>query len=162
MFCDNKTFNYKRYRLSRFWLPKVSAESVCNVLKYTLPLQVERLPIMKKVYYLSSCDTCKRILEEIEIPQSFILQDIKTEGLTDDEVEELFNLSGSYEALFSKRAQLYKQRNLKEEILLEEDYKNLLLEHYTFLKRPVIINNDEIFIGNSKKTVAAAKKSIHD
>lgn len=117
---------------------------------------------MKKIYYLSSCDTCKRIMDEVELPQSFIKQDIKTEGLTEAEVEELFHLSGSYEALFSKRARLYKDRNLKDQQLLEEDYKNLLLEHYTFLKRPVIINNDEIFMGNSKKTVAAAKKSIHN
>jgi len=116
---------------------------------------------MKKAYYLSSCDTCKRILKEIELPQSFIKQDIKTQGITKSELEELFNLSESYEALFSKRARLYKERNLKNEQLLEEDYKNLILEHYTFLKRPVIVNNDEIFIGNSKNTIAAAKKSIH-
>jgi len=117
---------------------------------------------MKKVYYLSTCDTCKRILKELEIPQSFIKQDIKTQGITEEEVEELYNLTDSYKSLFSKRAKLYKERNLKDKELLDEDYKNLLLEHYTFLKRPVIVNNDGIFIGNSKKTVEAAKKSIHD
>ncbi|OAB80374.1 arsenate reductase family protein [Cochleicola gelatinilyticus] len=117
---------------------------------------------MQKIYYLSTCDTCKRIMDEIEIPQSFIKQDIKTQGITEEELEELFNLSESYEALFSKRAKLYKERNLKDKELLEEDYRNLILEHYTFLKRPVIVNNDEIFIGNSKKTVEAAKASIHN
>lgn len=116
---------------------------------------------MKKVYYLSSCDTCKRIMEEIEIPSSFITRDIKVQGITRQELDELFNFTNSYEELFSKRAKLYQERNLKNENLLEEDYKNLLLEHYTFLKRPVIVNNDKIFIGNSAKTVAAAKKSIH-
>ena len=116
---------------------------------------------MKKVYHLSTCDTCKRILKELDLPQSFITQDIKTQGITETELDELFNLSDSYEALFSKRARLYKERELKNQSLLEEDYKNLILEHYTFLRRPVIINNDEIFIGNSKKTVAAAKESIH-
>ncbi|HBR55027.1 MAG TPA: hypothetical protein DEA82_12920, partial [Flavobacteriaceae bacterium] len=116
---------------------------------------------MKKIYYLSTCDTCKRIMDELDIPQSFIKQDIKTQGITEAEVEELYNMTDSYEALFSKRAKLYKERNLKEAKLLDEDYLNLLLEHYTFLKRPIIVNNDEIFIGNSKKTVAAAKESIH-
>tara|TARA_R110002072_G_scaffold22615_1_gene79255 strand:+ start:76612 stop:76965 length:354 start_codon:yes stop_codon:yes gene_type:complete len=115
---------------------------------------------MKKAYYLSSCDTCKRILNDLDLPQSFIKQDIKVQGITEKELEEMYNLAGNYEALFSKRAQLYKSRNLKEAELLDEDYKNLILEHYTFLKRPVIINNDEIFIGNSKKTVEAAKESI--
>ncbi len=116
---------------------------------------------MKKVYYLSSCDTCKRIMKDLEIPQSFITQDLKVQGITEEEIEELFTITDSYEALFNKRARLYKERNLKDKNLLEEDYLNLLVEHYTFLKRPVIVNNDEIFIGNSKKTVEAARKSIH-
>ncbi len=116
---------------------------------------------MQKVYFLSSCDTCKRVMKEIEIPSSFIKQDIKVQGITEEELDELFNLTDSYEDLFSRRAKLFQERNLKNENLLEEDYKNLLLEHYTFLKRPVIVNNDKIFIGSSAKTVAAAKKSIH-
>lgn len=99
-------------------------------------------------------------MEELELPQSFIKQDIKVQGITEEQVEEMQNLAGDYESLFSKRAQLYKSRDLKNSTLLDEDYKNLIVEHYTFLKRPVIINNDEIFIGNSKKTVEAAKKSL--
>lgn len=116
---------------------------------------------MKKIYHLSTCDTCRKILKEIEPPQSFILQDIKTEPLTEEQLDEMERLSGSYEALFSKRARLYKERNLKDETLNEEKFRSLILEHYTFLKRPVIINNDDIFIGNSKKTVEAAKESMH-
>ena len=116
---------------------------------------------MKKIYHLSTCDTCQRILKEIEVPESFVLQDIKTESITAKQLDEMRKLAGSYEALFSKRARLYKERDLKNKDLQEDDYKELILEHYTFLKRPVIINNGEIFIGNSKKTVAAAKESIH-
>ena len=74
---------------------------------------------MKKIYYLSTCDTCKRIMKELNLPSSFIKQDIKTQGLSEQDVEEMQNLAGSYEALFSKRAQLYKQRNLKDEDLIE-------------------------------------------
>ena len=117
---------------------------------------------MKKVYHLSTCDTCKRILKELDLPDSFELQDIKSENITDEQLDEMHKLSGNYESLFSKRARLYKERDLKNKDLKEEDYKNLILEHYTFLKRPVIINENEIFIGNSKKTVAAAKESIHE
>ncbi|MGA8854936.1 MAG: ArsC/Spx/MgsR family protein [Christiangramia sp.] len=116
---------------------------------------------MKKIYHLSTCDTCKRILKELDVPDTFTLQDIKTEEITEEQLEEMHKLSGSYESLFSKRARLYKERDLKNKNLKETDYKDLILEHYTFLKRPVIINNDEIFIGNSKKTAAAAKESIH-
>ena len=117
---------------------------------------------MKKIYHLSTCDTCKRILKELDPPSSFILQDIKTDEITEEQLDEMETLSGSYEALFSRRARLYKEKDLKNENLDEGRYKNLILEHYTFLKRPVIINNDKIFIGNSKKTVEAAKKSIHE
>lgn len=100
-------------------------------------------------------------MQEIEIPSSFIEQDLKVQGISKEELNELFNLTQSYEDLFSRRAKLYRERNLKDEQLLEEDYKNLILEHYTFLKRPVIVNNEKIFIGSSKKTVELAKKSIH-
>ncbi|MGB3773855.1 MAG: ArsC/Spx/MgsR family protein [Leeuwenhoekiella sp.] len=116
---------------------------------------------MKKIYYLSSCDTCVRIMKEIELPTAFIKQDIKTDPITEEQIEELYNLAGSYEALFSKRARLYRERDLKNEDLDGDAMRNLILEHYTFLKRPVIINNGDIFIGNSKKTVTEAKSSIH-
>lgn len=117
---------------------------------------------MKKIYYLSTCDTCKRILKELDPPVSFELQDIKEKPLTRDQLEKLKHRSGTYEALFSKRARLYKERDLKNKQLTEEDYKELLLEHYTFLKRPVIVDDQKIFIGNSKKEVAAAKASISE
>lgn len=116
---------------------------------------------MKKIYHLSTCDTCRKILKEIEPSQAFILQDIKNEPLTEEQLDEMEHLAGSYEALFSKRARLYKERNLKNENLTEPKFKELILEHYTFLKRPVIINNDEIFVGNSRKTVEAAKKALN-
>ena len=77
------------------------------------------------------------------------------------QLEEMQKLVGSYEALFSRRARLYKERDLKNQNLGEDDYKALILEHYTFLKRPVILVGDDIFVGNSKKTVEAAKIAIH-
>lgn len=117
---------------------------------------------MKKIYHLSSCNTCGKIVQELAPPPSFILQDIKQEPITEEQLDEMKNLSGTYESLFSKRARLYQERNLKKVELNEARYKNLILEHYTFLKRPVIINNDKIFIGNSKKTVEAAKKSLDE
>lgn len=115
---------------------------------------------MKKIYHLSTCDTCKRILKELDPSAAYELQDIKEHPLTLQQLNELKHLSGTYEALFSKRARLYKERDLKNKQLSEDDYKNLLLEHYTFLKRPVIVNGERIFIGNSKKEVAAAKASL--
>jgi len=116
---------------------------------------------MKKVYHLSTCNTCQKILKELELPDSFKIQDIKEDAITTAQVEEMKSLAGSYEALFSRRARLYRERELNKKDLSETDYKELILDHYTFLKRPVIINDEEIFIGNSKKTVAAAKAAVH-
>ena len=116
---------------------------------------------MNKVYYLSTCDTCKRIFKEVDLPEDFEKQDIKTSQITESQLEEMHKLSNTYENLFSKRARLYKERDLKNKTLTEQDFKDLLLEHYTFLKRPVFIIGEEIFIGNSKKTVEAVKQKLH-
>ncbi|RMB59089.1 hypothetical protein EAX61_08475 [Dokdonia sinensis] len=115
---------------------------------------------MKKIYHLSTCNTCQRIIKEINPSDDVILQDIKTEAITEEQLEEMKAMVGTYEALFSKRAQLYRQRGLNEQNLSEDDYKRLILEHYTFLKRPVMIVNDEILVGNSKKVVAAATEAF--
>jgi len=117
---------------------------------------------MKKIYYLKTCSTCLRILKELNINSDVILQDIKTQPITVKQVEAMKDLAGSYEALFSKRAKLYKERDLKNENLNEEDYKAFILEHYTFLSRPVIIIKDSIFIGNSKLTIEAAKLAMNE
>lgn len=117
--------------------------------------------IMKKVYYLKTCNTCLRILKELNLPSDFALQDIKSEEITVKQLEDMKQLAGSYEALFSKRAKLYKEMDLKNQELKEVDYKQYLLEHYTFLSRPVVIFMDQIFIGNSKKTIQLAIKAIH-
>lgn len=115
---------------------------------------------MKKVYYLKTCSTCIRILKELNLPSDYMLQDIKTEEITVKQLEEMKALAGSYEALFNKRSNLYKEMDLKNQELTERDYKHYILEHYTFLSRPVIISDDNIFIGNSKNVVEAAKNKI--
>ncbi len=116
---------------------------------------------MKKIYYLKTCNTCLRILKELNPPADFILQDIKSDEITVKQLENMKDLAGSYEALFSKRAKLYKEMGLKDQTLKEKDFKHYLLEHYTFLSRPVIIVNNQIFIGSSKKTAEAAKSAIN-
>ena len=88
------------------------------------------------------------------------MQDIKTEKITMAQIDEMKKMAGSYEALFSRRALKYKELGLKEKQLTEKNYRQLILEEYTFLKRPVVIINDKIFIGSDKKTLAALKQEI--
>lgn len=113
---------------------------------------------MKKIYYLKTCNTCVRILKTLNPSADVILQDIKADEITVKQIEEMYDRAGSYESLFSKRAKLYKEMGLKDQDLTERDFKRYILEHYTFLKRPVILVGDMIFVGNSKKTIEAASK----
>jgi len=112
---------------------------------------------MNKIYHLGTCTTCQRILKELMPGKEFILQDIKTEKITPAQLDEMKKLAGSYEALFSRIALKYRSMGLKDKSLTEKDYRRYILEEYTFLKRPVILIGDKIFIGNAPKTTAASK-----
>jgi arsenate reductase len=114
---------------------------------------------MKKVYFLQTCDTCRRILKEVNL-DGFEKKEIKTSPITVKQLEEMYQLSKSYEALFNKRAKLYKAMDLKNQTITETDYRQYILDEYTFLKRPVFIIDNEIFIGNSKKVVEDLKSKL--
>jgi arsenate reductase len=117
---------------------------------------------MKKIYCLSTCTTCDAILKGIDAQnKGFQLQDIKTEHITASQLEEMKKLAGSYEALFSRRAIKYKELHLKDKKLSEKDYRDYILKEYTFLKRPVVIINNKIFVGSEKKNVEALKQSVN-
>src|SRR5687767_5830878 len=114
---------------------------------------------MKKMYHLANCTTCQAIIKETRIDKKgFSKQDIKTEKITPEQLDEMRAMTGSYESLFSRRAMKYKEMGLKDKKLTEDDYRKLILEEYTFLKRPVTINGKKIFVGNDKRTVEALKK----
>ena len=116
---------------------------------------------MQKIYYLSSCSTCVRIINELELKnKKFDFQDIKNEKITAAQLADMKKMAGSYEALFSRVALKYRTLGLDKKQLTEEDYKNYILQEYTFLKRPVIITGNKIFVGNSKSTIAAAKAEL--
>ena len=116
---------------------------------------------MNKIYYLSTCSTCKRIMGELNIGDNFEKQDIKFDKITESQLDLMAEKAGSYEALFSKRSRQYRALGLHEKTMTEADYKKYILEEYTFLKRPVLMIGDEIFIGNSKKVVEAAAVALN-
>lgn len=115
---------------------------------------------MNKVYYLSNCDTCVRILNEIKLSSDFIFQDIKHTPITEEELDFLKGEVGRYELLFNKRSKLYKERNLHERTLNEDDFRSLILEHYTFLKRPIIIINNRVITGNATKIIKETRCAL--
>ena len=116
---------------------------------------------MKKIFVLANCGTCQRILTDLGTKtKGYEIQDIKTEKISAKDLDEMKELAGSYEALFSRVAMKYRSMGLNEMELMEKDYRKYILEEYTFLKRPVVVNGDAIFVGNSKKVVEAAKAGM--
>lgn len=83
------------------------------------------------------------------------LRELKSEPITEKELDTMYTFTKSYEALFSKRSTQIKARSIDVKTLSEADYKALILDHYSFLKRPIFITDDRIFIGNEKKNLEA-------
>ena len=102
---------------------------------------------MKRIYYLSTCDTCRRLMKEFGSLSEFELVDIKANNIDAKTLDFMKEKTGSYEALFSKRAIKYKALGLKDQSLKDEDFRQLILEEYTFLKRPVLIDEDKVIVG---------------
>lgn len=116
---------------------------------------------MKKIYHLSTCSTNQRILKEIQaVKNKIVLQDIKTEPITSGQLDAMKEKAGSYEALFSRKSLKYRSMGLHEQNLTEQDYRDLILKEYTFLKRPVAIIDNNIFIGNSKAVVEQLQAAL--
>ncbi len=115
---------------------------------------------MKKIYHLTQCTTCQRILKQWNPGKDVKLQDIKTQKITGEQLDEMASMAGSYEALFSRIAMKYRIMGLNDKKLDEKDYRKYILEEYTFLKRPVLILGKKIFIGNSAKNVEAAEQAL--
>ena len=112
---------------------------------------------MKKVYYLKTCTTNKRIMQDLDL-NDWELQEIKSAPVTEEQLAEMYAKTKSYEALFSRKSTQIKLRGIDVKSLKEDDYKNLLLDHYSFLKRPVFITDDAIFVGSEKRNL----QLLHD
>ncbi|HRH68350.1 MAG TPA: ArsC/Spx/MgsR family protein [Flavobacteriales bacterium] len=106
---------------------------------------------MRIIYHLGTCTTCQAILKTIPNLKSFTLREIKGDPITAEELDHMKKLVGSYGALFSRVALKYRALGLNTKKLTEKDYRKYMLQEYTFLKRPVMIVDEVILIGNAPK-----------
>jgi arsenate reductase (glutaredoxin) len=113
----------------------------------------------KKIYHLSTCDTCRKILAEINTEGADMIN-IREEMIDKETLQWLHKKVGSYEGLFNKRAQKLKDMTPNQKPSKETDYKRLILQDYTFLKRPVIICGDDVWVGNEKATVSSLMAAL--
>lgn len=116
---------------------------------------------MKKAFTLPTCKTCQRIFDDLQ-PEAHGCEivDIKSEGIVAADLDRMAELAGSYEALFSRRAMKFRSMGLADKALTEQDYRQLILDEYTFLKRPVFLFDDEVTAGSAKAAVEAARKLL--
>lgn len=115
------------------------------------------------VFHLSTCDTCKRILNELGIDKSSPnVQDIKTTPVAPEQFDKMAALIDSPINLLNKRARKLKALNLTDDDFTMDKVKELVTSEYTFLKRPVFLFDNTIFTGNSKKTIAELKAFLSE
>ena len=116
---------------------------------------------MKKAFTLPTCKTCQRIFDDLQpAQQGCEVVDIKAEGISAEDLDAMKAHVGSYEALFSRRAMKFRSMGLADKTLSEQDYRNLILEEYTFLKRPVFLTEEGVTVGSAKAEVARARELI--
>jgi arsenate reductase len=116
---------------------------------------------MKRIYHLSTCNTNQRILKTLNPGNEFELIDIKAQNIDGKTLDWIKEKVGSYEALFSKKAMKYRSMGLDKRILSELEIRQLMLDEYTFLKRPFIIINEDVFIGNTKNVIQQALEKMN-
>ena len=112
---------------------------------------------MKKVFYLKTCGTCTKIMKMFDLCD-WELRELKSSPITEEELREMYEKTNSYEALFSRRSTQLKARDIDVKALKETDFRELILDHYSFLKRPVFLTDQEIFVGNEKKNIESLEQ----
>lgn len=100
---------------------------------------------VERVYWLPYCSTCVKADEYLKGKGATIKRyiNVKEEKVTREELEELCQILGGVDKLFSKRAMKYRAWGLNEKELSDEDMLNYMLEEYTFIKRPVVVTKDK-------------------
>ena len=58
---------------------------------------------MKKVFYLKTCQTNKRIMAELDL-SNWELQEIKSHPITEEDLQKMYKKTHSYEALFRRKS----------------------------------------------------------
>jgi len=132
-----------------------------DIYLYIFLFKVKYNITVRKIYYLSTCDTCRKILSQLKI-ENVQLIDIKKENISPEDLDFAAKITGNYESLFNKRAQKLKIMDQSERPFSDDDFRKLILKEYTFLKRPLAIVDKYVFAGNAPETIAKLKLSLEN
>jgi arsenate reductase len=84
--------------------------------------------MVNTVFYIKTCDTSRKIIKDFGLIHGFNLREVKSKQITEGELEELAQMAGSFEALFSRRSRAFTQKNLKGQKLTESQHKDFILQ----------------------------------
>lgn len=115
---------------------------------------------IKKVYFLSTCDTCKKIMKQVGVTSDFEMVDLKSHSFSSTELDLFLSVLPNPYDLINKRSILYRELNLKGKELSRNEVVSLIKQHYTLIKRPIFVLDNEVFIGNSSSVVTHVKDKI--
>lgn len=107
------------------------------------------------VYHLKTCDTCRKAIKALKANgHDMTLIDVRADDLSRETISELTRRAG-WETLLNTRSTTW--RGLSEEQkndLTEDGAIDLMTDHPTLIKRPVIISADTISVGWRKDVQA--------
>jgi len=114
---------------------------------------------MRRIYYLSTCSTCTKILKELNTKDAELIN-LRLNHISEEDLDVLYQQYGSYETLFNKRAQKWKLIPEADKPKSDSDFRGLILSEYTFLKRPAVIVDGQSALGNDAKSVQLMKELL--
>lgn len=107
----------------------------------------------------AKCGTCKKA-EKYLLDKGFTLEkrDIKEEKPSLEELKAWYKASGlPLKRFYNTSGKLYKELNLKEKIptMTEEEQLELLASDGMLVKRPIVVNGEDVLIGFKEAEYAA-------
>lgn len=105
---------------------------------------------MVQVIGIPNCDTIrktKKLLSETGVSYSF--RDVKTDPLSRDELTELTELvvRAGIDTLVNHKGRTWRSLGLADKALSDNDLFEILLDHQTMIKRPVLRRGNDVMIG---------------
>ena len=100
-----------------------------------------------KIYGLKTCDTCRKAIKAL--PDAYFL-DVRAQGVPAAVMARAYETFGA--ALVNTRSTTW--RGLEEEAR-NQSHLDLLAAHPTLMKRPLIVDGEDLYLGWSKETQSA-------
>ena len=96
------------------------------------------------------------------LPDGLEKIDLKKAPITSIQLDYLRSLVSNYRELLNSRSLILRKRNIRANELSETQIRTLILEHYALLRRPILIYDEHIFVGNNPSVVTEATKFLNE